>query len=146
MDRAILQAHNDELKDYGVLIEMYREYREKRRKEHKRKLTEGELQLEFFTLYSKKIMKECKGIIDNYNYKISIMKQRDTRKYLLDRVSNEMQSCYEKMCELKYSLKYNRLHTIYTNLLCMNPNPKYFNLRVQSIIFIFSEIEESPSL
>lgn len=90
-------------------------------------------------------MKECKGIVDNYNYKLSIMKQRDTRKYLLDRVFNEMQSCYEKMWELKYSLKYHTLHTIYTNLLAMNPNPKYFNLSVQSIIFIFSMIEESPS-
>ena len=74
MDRAILQAHNDELNDYGVLIEMYREYREKRRKQHKRKLTEKELQLEFFALYSEKIMKECKGIIDIYNYKLEIRK------------------------------------------------------------------------
>ena len=84
MDRAILQAHNDELKDYGVLIEMYREYREKRRKEHKRKLTERELQLEFFYLYSEKIMKECKGIIDNYNYKVDIIspKRYDVKRFL----------------------------------------------------------------
>lgn len=154
-DRAILQAQNDELKDYGVLIDMYREYREKRRKEHKRKLTERELQLEFLSLYSEKIRKECKGIIDNYIYMLNLMKQRDTRKYLLDRIFNEMQSCYEKMWEAKYclndktkydkySLKRDRLHTIYTNLLCMNPNPKHFNLRVQSIIFIFSVIEEPP--
>ena len=73
-DHAILQAHNDELKDYGILIEMYREYREKRRKEHKRKVTERELQLEFFYLYSEKIKQECKGIIDNYNYKLEIRK------------------------------------------------------------------------
>ena len=84
MDRAILQAHNDELNDYGVLIEMYREYREKRRKQHKRKLTEKELQLEFFYLYSEKIMKECKGIIDNYNYKVNIIstKRYDVKRFL----------------------------------------------------------------
>ena len=73
-----------------------------------------------------------------------------------------MQSCYEKMWEyencfsvkdkLKNKTKYEeiqlnreRLHTIYSNLLCMNQNPKYFNISVQSIIFIFSVIEETPS-
>lgn len=76
MDRAILQAHNDELKDYGILIDMYREYREKRRKEHKGKLTERDLQLEFFYLYREEIKQKCKGIIDNYNYKLEIRKPK----------------------------------------------------------------------
>lgn len=79
LDLAILQAHNDELKDYGILIDMYRKYREKRRKEHKRKLTEREYQLEFFYLYREKIMQECKGIIDNYNYKLEIRKPPQKR-------------------------------------------------------------------
>ena len=84
LDRAIMQAHNDELKDYFILIEMYRQYRDKRRKEHKIKVTERELQLEFFYLYREEIKQECKGIIDNYNYKVDIIspKRYDVKRFL----------------------------------------------------------------